>query len=58
MTRGLKSAPLAVTPRQVAEVAVAGMKSGKHTVWAPPALRYVFVILRHLPRPIFKRLPL
>ncbi len=58
MTRGLKSAPLAVTPRQVAEVAVAGMKAGKHTVWAPPALRYVFVILRHLPRPIFKRLPL
>jgi decaprenylphospho-beta-D-erythro-pentofuranosid-2-ulose 2-reductase len=58
MTRGLKSAPLAVTPRQVAEVAVAGMKAGKHTVWAPPALRYVFMILRHVPRPIFRRLPL
>jgi decaprenylphospho-beta-D-erythro-pentofuranosid-2-ulose 2-reductase len=57
MTRGLKSAPLATTPRQVAEVAVAGMKAGKHTVWAPPALRYVFMILRHLPRPVFKRLP-
>ena len=38
MTRGLKSAPLAATPRQVAEVAVKGMKAGKHTVWAPPAL--------------------
>ena len=58
MTRGLKSAPLAATPRQVAEVAVAGMKAGKHTVWAPPALRYVFMILRHVPRPIFRRLPL
>jgi decaprenylphospho-beta-D-erythro-pentofuranosid-2-ulose 2-reductase len=58
MTRGLKSAPLAVTPRQVAEVAVKGMKDGKHTVWAPPALRYVFMILRHVPRPIFRRLPL
>jgi decaprenylphospho-beta-D-erythro-pentofuranosid-2-ulose 2-reductase len=58
MTRGLKSAPLAVTPRQVAEIAVAGMKAGKHTVWAPPALRYVFIILRHVPRPIFRRLPL
>ena len=58
MTRGLKSAPLAVTPRQVAEVAVAGMKAGRHTVWAPPALRYVFMILRHVPRPIFRRLPL
>jgi decaprenylphospho-beta-D-erythro-pentofuranosid-2-ulose 2-reductase len=58
MTRGLKSAPLAVTPRQVAEVAVAGMKAGKHTVWAPPRLRYVFMILRHVPRPIFRRMPL
>ena len=58
MTRGLKSAPLAATPRQVAEVAVKGMKAGKHTVWAPPALRYVFIILRHVPRPIFRRLPL
>jgi decaprenylphospho-beta-D-erythro-pentofuranosid-2-ulose 2-reductase len=58
MTRGLKSAPLAATPRQVAEVTVKGMKDGKHTVWAPPALRYVFVGLRHTPRAIFKRLPL
>ncbi len=58
MTRGLKSAPFATTPRKVAEVAVAGMKAGKHTVWAPPVLRYVFVALRHTPRPIFKRLPL
>lgn len=58
MTRGLKSAPLAVTPRQVAEVAVAGMRAGKHTVWAPPALRYVFMGLRHTPRAIFRRLPI
>ena len=58
MTRGLKSAPLSATPREVAEVAVAGMKAGKHTVWAPPALRYVFMILRHVPRPIFRRLPM
>ena len=58
MTRGLKSAPFSTTPRQVAEVAVAGMKAGKHTVWAPPMLRYVFIGLRHTPRAIFKRLPL
>jgi len=58
MTRGLKSAPFSTTPRKVAEVAVAGMKAGKHTVWAPPVLRYVFIGLRHTPRFIFKRLPL
>ena len=58
MTRGLKSAPFSTTPRKVAEVVVAGMKAGKHTVWAPPVLRYVFIGLRHTPRFIFKRLPL
>ena len=58
MTRGMKSAPLAATPRQVAEATVAGMRAGKHTVWAPPALRYLFIGLRHTPRPIFRRLPI
>jgi decaprenylphospho-beta-D-erythro-pentofuranosid-2-ulose 2-reductase len=58
MTRGLKSAPFATTPRVVGELAVAGMKRGRHTVWAPGILRYVFSILRHVPRPIFRRLPL
>jgi hypothetical protein len=27
-------------------------------VWAPPILRWVFVALRHLPRPLFRRLDL
>lgn len=58
MTRGMKSAPFATTPRVVGELAVAGMRRGKHTVWAPGILRYVFMVLRHVPRPIFRRLPL
>ena len=58
MTRGMRSAPLATTPRVVAELTVAGMHKGRHTVWAPGALRYVFMVLRHVPRPIFRRLPL
>ena len=58
MTRGMKSAPFAVTPRVVGEIAAAGIRHGKHTVWAPPVLRYVFMVLRHLPRPVFRRLPL
>lgn len=58
MTRGMKSAPFATTPRVVGELAVAGMRKGKHTVWTPGILRYVFSILRHIPRPIFRRLPL
>ncbi|NNE10925.1 MAG: decaprenylphospho-beta-D-erythro-pentofuranosid-2-ulose 2-reductase [Ilumatobacter sp.] len=58
MTRGMRSAPFASTPRQVAEATVAGMRKGRHTVWVPGILRYVFSILRHVPRPIFRRLPL
>lgn len=58
MTRGMKSAPFATTPRVVGELTVAGMRAGKHTVWAPGILRYVFMVLRHVPRPIFRRLPL
>jgi decaprenylphospho-beta-D-erythro-pentofuranosid-2-ulose 2-reductase len=58
MTRGLRSAPFSTTPRIVAQLAVAGMRRGRHTVWAPSILRYVFMVLRHVPRPIFRRLPL
>lgn len=58
MTRGMKSAPFATTPRVVGELAVAGIRRGKHTVWAPGILRFVFMALRHVPRPIFRRLPL
>ena len=58
MTRGMKSAPFATTPRVVGELTAAGMRKGKHTVWTPGVLRYVFSILRHVPRPIFRRLPL
>ena len=58
MTRGLRSTPFATTPRAVGELAVAGMRTGRHTVWSPGILRYVFIVLRHVPRPIFRRLPL
>ncbi len=58
MTRGMTSVPFSSTPRQVAERTVAGMRAGRQTVWTPGILRYVFMVLRHLPRGIFRRLPL
>ena len=57
MTAGLAAAPLSQTPEQVAEVIVAGLVSGRQTVWAPPTMRWVMSGLRHLPRSVFKRLP-
>ncbi len=58
MTDGLPEAPLATTPEAVADVVADGLRRGRRTVWAPPTLRYVFAVLRHLPGPVFRRLPL
>ena len=58
MTDGLEPAPMATTPRAVAEATVAALASGAHTVWVPGRLRLVFSVLRHLPRALFRRLPL
>jgi decaprenylphospho-beta-D-erythro-pentofuranosid-2-ulose 2-reductase len=58
MTEGLKAAPLSQTPEQVADVIVAGLRAGRRTVWAPPAMRWVMSVLRHVPHPVFSRLPI
>jgi decaprenylphospho-beta-D-erythro-pentofuranosid-2-ulose 2-reductase len=58
MTTGLAPAPFATTPAAVAEVTARGLRSGRRTVWAPSILRYVFMVLRHLPGAVYRRLPL
>ena len=58
MTAGRKPAPFATTPDEVAERVVDGLRKGRRTVWAPIILRPVFSVLRHVPGPIFRRLPL
>lgn len=58
MTEGLPSAPFATTAEAVAEATARGLERGAHTVWVPGTLRYVFAVLRHLPRPLYRKLPL
>jgi decaprenylphospho-beta-D-erythro-pentofuranosid-2-ulose 2-reductase len=58
MTAGMKPAPLAATPEQVAEAVAKGLRGKARIIWAPGPLRYVFMVLRHLPGPIWRRLPL
>ncbi len=58
MTAGLKPAPMATTPEAVAEATVRALDGGAHTVWVPGRLRILFAVLRHLPRTIWRRLPL
>ncbi|HEX2563084.1 MAG TPA: SDR family NAD(P)-dependent oxidoreductase, partial [Acidimicrobiales bacterium] len=55
MTEGRDAAPLATTPAAVAEAVAAALASGRETVWVPGALRYVMGALRHLPRPVWRR---
>jgi decaprenylphospho-beta-D-erythro-pentofuranosid-2-ulose 2-reductase len=58
MTAGLKPAPLSTTAEAVADATVRGLAGDAHTVWAPRTLRVLFAVLRHLPRTVFRRLPL
>jgi decaprenylphospho-beta-D-ribofuranose 2-oxidase len=57
MTAGLEPAPMATTAEAVAEATVAALRGEAHTVWVPGRLRIVFAVLRHLPRAVFRRLP-
>jgi decaprenylphospho-beta-D-erythro-pentofuranosid-2-ulose 2-reductase len=58
MTEGLAPAPLSVTADQVAEAVVDAVRNRRELVWVPRPLRGVMSVLRHVPRPVFRRLPL
>ncbi|MGC1150463.1 decaprenylphospho-beta-D-erythro-pentofuranosid-2-ulose 2-reductase, partial [Mycobacterium sp.] len=58
MSAHVKEAPLTVDKEYVANLAVTASAKGKELVWAPGAFRYVMMVLRHIPRPIFRKLPL
>jgi decaprenylphospho-beta-D-erythro-pentofuranosid-2-ulose 2-reductase len=58
MTAGLEPAPFATTPEAVADTTVRALAGRAHTVWVPGTLRLVFAVLRHLPRSLYRRLPL
>ena len=58
MSAHVKEAPLTVDKEYVADLAVTASGKGKELVWAPGTFRYVMMVLRHIPRPIFRRLPI
>jgi len=58
MTQGRDPAPLSVTAEQVADAVVRGVAGRSRLVWVPTVLRGVMSGLRHVPRPVFRRLPL
>lgn len=50
-------APLTVNKDTVAKLAVSASDAGKEIVWAPGPFRFVMMVLRHVPRAIFRKLP-
>jgi decaprenylphospho-beta-D-erythro-pentofuranosid-2-ulose 2-reductase len=56
MTQGLEPAPFATDPQAVAGVVVDGLDRGAQVVWAPSALRWLMLVVRMLPRPLFRRM--
>jgi decaprenylphospho-beta-D-erythro-pentofuranosid-2-ulose 2-reductase len=58
MTADLEPVPFATTPEAVASATVAALRGRAGTIWVPGRLRLMFAILRHLPRSIYRRLPL
>ncbi len=58
MTEGLDPAPLSVTPDEVADAVVAAVKANRELIWVPAPMRAIMSGLRHVPRPIFRKLPI
>jgi len=55
MTAGIPEIPFTVDPDRVARDIVGGLRRGAHTIWSPPVLRAVMFGMRHLPRPLFRK---
>lgn len=57
MTAGLPPVPMSTTAQAVASAILRGLRRGDETVWVPGQLRAVMSVTRHLPRGVFRRLP-
>ena len=57
MTAGRTPTPLVSDASDVADAVVRGLETGAEVVWVPSVLRYVFGILRLVPRSLWRRMP-
>lgn len=56
MTAGMKPAPLATTPSAVGRAVARGFRRGRGEVWVPASLRVLAVVLRLVPRSLWRQL--
>jgi decaprenylphospho-beta-D-erythro-pentofuranosid-2-ulose 2-reductase len=57
MTTGLSEAPFTTSVEVAADNIVKGLGSSADVIWTPPALKAVFLVLRHLPAMVWRRMP-
>lgn len=57
MTKGMPPPPSSTTAEAVAEATASALASGKEIIWVPARLRPIMSVARHLPRPLFRKLP-
>lgn len=58
MTVGMKKAPFSTDAESVAKIVEQGISSNKKIVWAPGVLHWLFLVLKNVPLPIWRKLPL
>jgi decaprenylphospho-beta-D-erythro-pentofuranosid-2-ulose 2-reductase len=58
MTEGLPPAPMSTTAAAVAAATAKALAAGRELIWVPAQLRVVFAVFRHLPRVVWRRLPM
>ena len=56
MTSHMKAKAMPTTAESVASDIVSGLSKGAEIVWSPAKLRPIFIVMRHLPRAIFRRI--
>jgi decaprenylphospho-beta-D-erythro-pentofuranosid-2-ulose 2-reductase len=54
MTTDQADVPFTTDAEEVANNVMKGLASGERVIWSPPTLRYVFALLRHLPKPLWR----
>jgi decaprenylphospho-beta-D-erythro-pentofuranosid-2-ulose 2-reductase len=56
MTAGMSPAPLSTTPAQVGRAVAAALGADADIVWVPRALQFLSIVLRLVPRPLWRRI--
>ena len=58
MTEGLEDAPLTVNKEDVAKAISKAVDNKKTVIWVHPLFQPIMFILKHLPLPILRKLPI